>query len=72
MSETEITEKDRKRAAGCLDCPVCKRARAKQKGFCYWFVKKIEGRVCPNCRAYEKVYGRKAHEPIPEDQQPVS
>ena len=31
----------------------------------YWFVKKIEGSVCPQCKAYEKVYGRKAHEPIP-------
>ncbi len=72
MTESTITDKDRKRAQGCLDCPVCKRARAKQKGLCYWFVKHVEGGVCPNCRAYEKVYGRKAHEPIPEDQQPVS
>ncbi len=24
-----------------------------------------ETRVCPFCRAYERVYGRKAHEPIP-------
>jgi hypothetical protein len=26
-------------------------------------VKKIEARLCPFCRAYERVYGRKAHEP---------
>jgi hypothetical protein len=25
----------------------------------------IEGGMCPQCRAYEKVYGRKAHEPLP-------
>ena len=35
----------------------------KQKGFAYWFVKKIEGGICPFCKAYEKVYGKKAHEP---------
>ncbi len=27
-------------------------------------VKTCEG-LCPFCRAYEKVYGRKSHEPIP-------
>ena len=64
MSNPEITEKDRKMAQGCLDCPLCKRARTKQKGFIFWFVKKIEGSICPNCKAYEKVYGRKAHEPL--------
>jgi hypothetical protein len=25
-------------------------------------VKKIESKICPFCRAYERVYGRKAHE----------
>lgn len=63
--ERAITEKDRKRAKGCLECPVCKRARAKQKGIAFWIVKHLEGGLCPDCRAYEKVYGRKAHEPIP-------
>ena len=58
----EITEKDRKRAAACIRCPVCKRARKKQRGLCFWFVKKLERGLCPDCRAYEKVYGRKAHE----------
>ena len=28
-----ITAKDRKLAKGCLECPVCKRARKKQKEF---------------------------------------
>ncbi len=67
MSNPEITEKDRKQAQGCLDCPMCKRAREKQKGFCFWFVKFLEGGLCPQCKAYEKVYGRKAHEPAPEE-----
>ncbi len=60
-----ITEKDRKKAQGCLECPLCRRARKKQKGIAFFFVKFLEGGICPNCRAYEKVYGRKAHEPIP-------
>jgi hypothetical protein len=59
----EITEKDRAKAQHCVECPVCKRARRKQKGFAYWFVRIIEGGACPYCTAYEKVYGRKAHEP---------
>ena len=66
MSGNEITEKDRKNARGCLECPLCRRAREKQKGIAFWFVKFLERGICPQCRAYEKVYGRKAHEPIPE------
>ena len=58
----EITEKDRKMAQKCVDCPVCERARVKQKGLAYLFVKFIEGGICPYCAAYEKVYGKKAHE----------
>ncbi len=65
VSEREITEKDRKMARMCLECKVCAHAREKQRGIIYWFVKKIEGSVCPYCKAYERVYGRKAHEPIP-------
>lgn len=64
MSETTITDKDRKMAQGCVECLVCRRAREKQRGLAFWFVKTIEGSVCPNCQAYERVYGRKAHEPI--------
>jgi hypothetical protein len=57
-----ITEKDRKMAQACVECPVCKHARKKQKGFSFWFVKTIEGGACPYCKAYERVYGKKAHE----------
>ena len=64
----EITEKDRERAQQCLQCPVCRRARKKQKGLAFWFVKHVEGGVCPACKAYEKVYGRKSHEPIPSNE----
>jgi len=67
MNDSTISDKDRARAQKCLECFVCKKAREKQKGFAFWFVKLIEGSICPYCKAYEKVYGRKAHEPIPEE-----
>jgi hypothetical protein len=61
----EITEKDRKLAAQCMDdCTMCIKARENQRGFFFWFVKFLEGGICPSCKAYAKVYGRKAHEPL--------
>jgi len=60
--EGSITDKDRKMALMCLKCPVCSRARTKQKGLAFWFVKNIEEGYCPFCAAYERVYGKKAHE----------
>jgi transposase-like protein len=62
MNTNNITAKDKRMAKKCLECIVCKRARKKQKGPLYWFVKNIEVEVCPFCKAYEKVYGKKAHE----------
>lgn len=62
-----ISEKDRELAQKCVECTVCQRAREKQRGFAFWFVKNIEKRFCPACQAYERVYGRKAHEPVPTD-----
>lgn len=59
----EITDKDRKLAKQCAACPLCKRARKKQQGVAFWFVSRIENKICPACKAYEKVYGRKAFEP---------
>ncbi len=59
-----ITDKDRNLAQKCIECPVCKRARKNQRGILFWFVKSVEGKVCPACLAYEKVYGKKAHEPF--------
>ncbi|MBN1690381.1 MAG: hypothetical protein JW901_05115 [Dehalococcoidia bacterium] len=63
--QKEINARDRARADICLKCTVCAKARKEQKGFAYWLVKKIEGGLCPCCQAYERVYGHKAHEPIP-------
>jgi len=57
-----ITKKDKSMAHVCENCPVCRHARKKQKGFAFQFVKTIESGLCPFCQAYEKVHGRKAHE----------
>lgn len=65
MDQTAITEKDREMARKCLECPVCSHARRKQGGLAYFLVRFVEGGVCPYCKAYERVYGRKAHEPLP-------
>jgi hypothetical protein len=42
-------------------CPVCTRAREKGKGVLYTVVR-LEEELCPACRSYKKVYGKKAHE----------
>lgn len=60
----KITSRDRFMAKVCMNCTVCKHARKKQEGPVFWFVSKIEGDLYPFCRAYEHVYGRKAHEPV--------
>ena len=64
MSETEITSLDRALAKVCESCPVCRPARSNQQGLANRFVKGVEERICPFCRAYERVHGRKAHEPL--------
>ena len=71
MATGPISEKDRARAEQCLSCPVCQRARRKQRGLLFWFVKRVEGRICPACQAYERVYERKAHEPLPSSSPPA-
>ena len=71
MSELEITDRDRTLAQRCVECPVCTRARRKQRGVAFWFVKQVEGSVCPFCQAYEKVYGRKSHQPVTSDGKPA-
>ena len=62
MDEPKVSEKDSEMAKRCLSCPVCARARKKQRGIAFWFVKHVENAVCPYCSAYERVYGKKAHE----------
>lgn len=61
---SSISAKEIKMAQGCLTCPVCKKARKNQSGLAFWFVKTVEEGFCPKCKAYEKVYGKKAHEPL--------
>jgi uncharacterized protein CbrC (UPF0167 family) len=56
---------DRALAKVCLNCVVCRRARKTQAGAAFWLVQTVEGAVCPFCRAYERVYGRKSHAPLP-------
>jgi hypothetical protein len=65
MNANTMTENDKQMAQKCLECPVCKKARRDQQGLAFWFVKKIEAGTCPYCKAYERVYGKKAHEPLP-------
>ena len=65
MNQQTITDQDRAMAQFCVKCPLCRNARREQKGLFFWFVKSIEGGLCPYCKAYERVYGRKAHEPMP-------
>ena len=60
----KITDRDRKMAKFCVSCTLCSYARKKQKGAAFWFVQKIEGKLCPFCKAYERVYGRRAHQPV--------
>ncbi len=64
MSATAVvTERDRRMAQVCVNCVVCKKARKDQHGPVFWLVKNVDEKVCPFCHAYEKVYGRKAHQP---------
>jgi hypothetical protein len=62
MNETSVKRKDKQMAQRCVECTICKHARKKQRGIAYWFVKNIENRLRPYCAAYERVYGKKAHE----------
>lgn len=62
MADTSITALDRAMARLCETCPVCRAARLHQQGMAFWLVTRVEEKVCPFCRAYEKVHMRKAHE----------
>jgi len=64
MSDPIISERTRALAQRSVNCIVCQRARRQQAGLAFWLVKTFEG-LCPFCRAYEKVYGRKSHQPVP-------
>ena len=62
MSKQEITILDRRLARLCELCPICRHASHHQQGLAYAFVKNVEAGICPFCQAYERVYGKKAHE----------
>ncbi len=47
-----------------VHCVVCRRARRQQAGLAFWLVRTF-ARLCPFCRAYAVVYGRKSYEPEP-------
>ena len=64
--ENAENDKDRKLAQVCVKCPVCTHARRKQRGVAFWLVTNVDSKVCPFCKAYERVHGRKAHEPAVE------
>ncbi len=58
----EPSSLDRALATCCEFCPVCRHARNHQKGVLFDFVKNVEQDICPFCKAYERVHGKKAHE----------
>ncbi len=64
MADDTITGLDRALARVCEMCPVCRRARHRQAGAAFQLVRRIEVDICPFCRAYAKIHGRKAHEPL--------
>lgn len=61
MSARKVSSLDKALARVCANCPVCRRARRQQRGPAFWLVKQVEAKLCPFCRAYERVYGQKAH-----------
>ena len=56
-----------KRARRCLECPLCSRARARQGGLAYFFTRYIDRKICPNCKAFERLTGQRAYEPLSEE-----
>jgi hypothetical protein len=64
MKSVNISNLDRTLAKVCENCPVCRSASRNQQGLANRFVRSVEEKVCPFCRAYERVHGRKAHQPV--------
>lgn len=63
-SQKEPKDLQRGLAKFCKDrCPICRRARAKQRGVAYVLTRYIDAPVCPACRSYKAVYGRASYEP---------
>jgi hypothetical protein len=66
MNAVSPSKLDRLLSSVSEHCPVCNLARKRQAGPAFWLVKRVESRFCPFCRAYERVFGRKSHEPVPD------
>lgn len=62
MEKSCVKKIDRALALICEKCPVCRNARNKQGGISFRLVRSVEERICPFCRAYERVHGKKSHE----------
>lgn len=60
MKASTISNFDRRMAEVCRGCPVCRQARRNPDGLAAAWVRRVEGRLCPFCRAYRRVYGRPA------------
>ena len=69
MTPPTISKLDRALASVCQNCPVCRRARRRQTGLAFLLVNRVEQHLCPFCRAYERVYGRKSHQAGPTESQ---
>jgi rubrerythrin len=63
LKQKDSGKLDKLLAQVCVMCPVCRRARKKQTGMAFDFVRKVEDKVCPFCAAYYRIYGKKSHEP---------
>jgi hypothetical protein len=60
-SEILVDPRTMARAKFCKEtCPICRYARKKGKGIAFQLVR-MEGRLCPFCRAYEQVYRKQAY-----------
>jgi len=64
MDTTPITDRDRAMAQNVSSAPSARAPPRTSAGVSYWFVKSSK-RILPVLQAYEKVHGRKAHEPDP-------
>ncbi len=55
---------DRFLAAVCAWCPLCRLARRNPDGLANRLVRNAEEKACPFCRAYARVTGTAAHQPL--------
>lgn len=63
----KIDDRLKAKAKMCLDCPICRRAREKQRGLAYMFVKLVDRKLCPSCKALEQITGKRAYERLTQE-----